>query len=70
MPPVLHLGLANEEGFPHEGHLDFREMVVDTQTGTAGRWRRFSNPGWQLIPGMLVRIQADGRSTQSRIVGR
>lgn len=58
-PPVLHLGLANEEGFPHEGHLDYREMIVGTQTGTARRRAIFPNPGWQLIPGMQVRIQAD-----------
>lgn len=58
-PPVLHLGLANEEGFPHEGKLDYREMIVGTQTGTARRRAIFPNPGWQLIPGMQVRIQAD-----------
>lgn len=58
-PPVLHLGLGNEDGFPHEGHLDYREMIVGTQTGTARRRAIFPNPGWQLIPGMQVRIQAD-----------
>jgi RND family efflux transporter MFP subunit len=55
-PPVLHLGLANEEGFPHEGRLDYREMIV--QSGTSRRRGIFPNPGWQLIPGMQVRIQA------------
>jgi RND family efflux transporter MFP subunit len=55
-PPVLHLGLANEDGFPHEGHLDYREMIV--HSGTARRRGIFPNPGWQLIPGMQVRIQA------------
>jgi RND family efflux transporter MFP subunit len=58
-PPVLRLGLANEEGFPHEGRLDYREMIVATQTGTARRRAIFPNPGWQLIPGMQVRIQAN-----------
>ena len=57
-PPTLFLGLANEEGFPHEGRLDYREMVVDSQTGTARRRAIFPNPGWQLIPGMSVRIEA------------
>ena len=25
-PPTLHLGLSNEQGYPHEGHLDFRAV--------------------------------------------
>ncbi len=57
-PPELRLGLANEKGFPHVGHLDFRELGVDPATGTARRRAIFPNPGWQLLPGMFVRIQA------------
>jgi RND family efflux transporter MFP subunit len=56
-PPVLHLGLANEPGFPHEGRLDFRELSIDPSTGTALRRAIFPNPKWQLIPGMFVRVQ-------------
>jgi membrane fusion protein, multidrug efflux system len=33
-------------------------MIVTSQTGTARRRAIFPNPGWQLIPGMQVRIQA------------
>ena len=40
-PPVLHLGLANEDGFPHEGHLDFRELNINQATGTATRAAAF-----------------------------
>jgi len=57
-PPTLHLGLPNEQGFPHEGKLDYRDLKVDPSTGTARRRGIFSNPGWQLIPGMFVRISA------------
>ncbi len=67
-PPVLYLGLANEEGFPHEGHLDYREMVVDPQTGTARRRAIFPNPGWELIPGMSVRLQAAIGSPKPRLL--
>jgi hypothetical protein len=52
------LGLPNEQGFPHVGQLDFRELRIDPSTGTARRRGIFPNPGWQLIPGMFVRIQA------------
>jgi RND family efflux transporter MFP subunit len=67
-PPVLRLALANEEGYPHEGRLDYREMIVGTQTATARRRAIFPNPGWQLIPGMQVRIQADVGEPKPRLL--
>lgn len=67
-PPQLHLGLANEQGFPHEGRLDFRELGVDTATGTSKRRGIFPNPGWQLIPGMFVRIQASIGDPKPRLL--
>jgi RND family efflux transporter MFP subunit len=57
-PPKLHLGLPNEQGFPHEGKLDYRDLKVDPSTGTARRRGIFPNPGWQLIPGMFVKVSA------------
>lgn len=67
-PPTLHLGLANEQGFPHAGKLDFRELGVDTQTGTSRRRGIFPNPDWQLIPGMFVRIQASVGEPKPRLL--
>ncbi|MGD9636858.1 MAG: efflux RND transporter periplasmic adaptor subunit [Pirellulales bacterium] len=57
-PPTLYLALANEEGFPHEGRLDFRELGVDPGTGTTMRRGIFPNPDSMLIPGLTVRIHA------------
>ena len=57
-PPTLHLGLPNEQGFPHEGKLEYRDLKVDPSTGTARRRGIFPNPGWQLIPGMFVKVSA------------
>jgi RND family efflux transporter MFP subunit len=67
-PPVLHLGLANEEGFPHEGRLDYRELSIDPATGTAVRRAIFDNPKWQLIPGMFVRLQASIGEPKPRLM--
>jgi RND family efflux transporter MFP subunit len=58
-PPALTLGLANEGGFPHQGHLDFRELGVDPGTGTVLRRAVFPNPDNTLIPGLFVRIRAE-----------
>ena len=57
-PPVLYLGLANEPDFPHQGHLDFRELGVDPGTGTVLRRGTFPNPQHWLIPGLFCRIRA------------
>jgi RND family efflux transporter MFP subunit len=57
-PPTLHLGLANESNFPHEGKLDYRELGIHESTGTALRRGIFPNPNRELLPGMFVRIRA------------
>ncbi len=57
-PPKISLGLADEEGFPREGHFDFSERSIDRQTGTALRRGVFENKDRSLIPGLFVRIRA------------
>jgi RND family efflux transporter MFP subunit len=57
-PPEIRLQLENETGFPHVGHLDFRELGVDPNTGTILRRAAFDNPNSVLIPGLFVRLQA------------
>jgi RND family efflux transporter MFP subunit len=55
----LFLGLANEEGYPHEGIADFAESGVDTGTGTLQLRGIFQNPGKSpvLIPGLFARLR-------------
>ena len=56
--PVF-LGLANEEGYPHEGILDFAETGVDPGTGTLQLRAVFANPGKApvLVPGLFARVR-------------
>jgi RND family efflux transporter MFP subunit len=59
--PVL-MALADEKGFPHEGHLNFANNVVTSSTGTMTIRGEFSNPskasGRRLLrPGMFVRVR-------------
>jgi RND family efflux transporter MFP subunit len=54
--PVL-LGLADEDGFPRQGTINFADNRVDADTGT---WRLrglFTNSDHALNPGMFVRIR-------------
>jgi len=55
----LFLGLANEEGYPHKGTLDFAESGVDTGTGTLQLRGVFPNPGSErvLVPGLFTRLR-------------
>ncbi len=57
-PPVLYLGLTTERDFPHQGHLDYRQLGLDPDTGTVERRGVFQNPDGALVPGLFVRIRA------------
>ena len=55
----LFLGLANEDGYSHEGIADFSESSVDTGTGTLQLRGVFPNPGSSpiLLPGLFARLR-------------
>jgi RND family efflux transporter MFP subunit len=53
----LDIGLMNEEGFPHKGHLEYVSPELDPQTGTILVRGIFDNPKRDLLPGFFVRIQ-------------
>ena len=55
----LFLGLANEQGYPHEGVVDFAESGVDPATGTMQLRGVFNNPGptFVLVPGLFARLR-------------
>jgi RND family efflux transporter MFP subunit len=55
--PVIYMGFSGEEGFPHEGRLDFADVGVDPQTGTQMRRGEFKNPKGRLVPGLFVRVR-------------
>ncbi|MCE5335362.1 MAG: efflux RND transporter periplasmic adaptor subunit [Desulfobacteraceae bacterium] len=58
-PAVIHMGLANEEDFPHEGFIDFADLGVDQSTGTMLCRGVFKNPFPPvIIPGLFVRLRA------------
>jgi RND family efflux transporter MFP subunit len=54
--PVL-MSLVNEEGYPHEGYLDFSSATVNTSTGTLLVRGVFPNPEGQMLPGQFVRVR-------------
>ena len=54
----LYLGLANEEGYPHQGIFDFAAITINPTTGTQQLRGIFPNPDSKLLPGLFARIKA------------
>jgi RND family efflux transporter MFP subunit len=53
----VDLGLADETGFPHRGHLDFIDNRLDPNTGTMTGRAVIPNPDLTLTPGLFARIR-------------
>jgi len=62
-PPVeqrripVFFGLSNEEGYPHEGRLDFAAVSVAPTTGTLQLRGIFPNTDRTVLPGLFVRVR-------------
>lgn len=54
----VYLGLANEEGYPHQGYLDFAAISLTPTTGTLQLRGIFPNPDAKLLPGFFARLRA------------
>jgi len=54
----VSLGLADEEGYPHDGVLDFAGIRVDSTTGTLLLRAIFPNPNYRVLPGLYARVRA------------
>jgi len=54
---LAYLGLANENGWPHEGALDYIDNTVNVNTGTIQVRGVWPNPDGLLFPGLFARIR-------------
>jgi RND family efflux transporter MFP subunit len=50
-------GLLGEEGYPHQGKLDFASLSVAPRTGTLEVRGVFPNPEPPVLPGLFVRVR-------------
>lgn len=63
MIPV-EMQLADEDGFPHQGKIDFVDNQIDPATGTVKVRGVFANADGAILPGMFVRVRI--RSAKKR----
>ena len=53
----MELGLSNEDGYPHQGKLDYIDPSVDTNSGTVRTRGVFANARSLITPGLFVRVR-------------
>ncbi|MGH8200032.1 MAG: efflux RND transporter periplasmic adaptor subunit [Steroidobacteraceae bacterium] len=57
---AVYVGLADENGYPHAGHLVFMDNSLDSQTGTIYARALLSNPDGHFVPGLFARVKLIG----------
>lgn len=56
----VYIGLANEEGHPHQGYIDFIDNRLDSRTGTIRARGVFANKERLFAPGLFARVKLVG----------
>lgn len=64
----VRVGLANEEGFPHEGYMDFVDNQLNVRTGTIRGRAVLDNKDGLFTPGMFARLQLLGTAEREAIL--
>ena len=59
-PVAVNVGLVGEEGFPHEGKLEFVDNQLDARTGSVRMRATFENSDGSMAPGLFARVQISG----------
>jgi membrane fusion protein, multidrug efflux system len=65
--PVL-VGLANEEGYPHKGEMDFVDNAMNPATGTIRARAVLPNPDGVFTPGLFARVRLLGGSQTNALL--
>ncbi|WP_240905271.1 efflux RND transporter periplasmic adaptor subunit [Rouxiella badensis] len=59
-PLPVHVGLVGEEGYPHQGMLDFTDNQLTASTGTIRMRALLDNGDRSFTPGLFARVQMPG----------
>ena len=64
----VRVGLSDEQGFPHEGRMDFVDNQLNVTTGTIRGRAVLDNREGRFTPGLFARIQLLGTSEHDAIL--
>jgi len=62
------VGLANEDGHPHQGTLVFTDNELDTATGTITVRAKLANPDRLFTPGLFARVKVGDGATHDAVL--
>jgi len=62
------LALADEQGFPHSGHMDFVDNRLSSSTATIGGRAIFANTSNDLAAGLFAKVRIPGSQTYEAIM--
>jgi multidrug efflux system membrane fusion protein len=65
---TVRVGLANEEGFPHVGKVDFLDNKVDRTTGSIRVRATLENRERAFTPGLYARVQVSNDNEEEAIL--
>jgi membrane fusion protein, multidrug efflux system len=64
----VRVGLADEDGYPHVGRLDFVDNQVDPRTGTIRARAVLPNADRAFTPGLFARVQLESASDRQALL--
>lgn len=64
----VRVGLVNEEGFPHEGRMDFVDNELNPRTGTIRGRAVLPNPDGVFTPGLFARVRLLGSGAHDALL--
>jgi multidrug efflux system membrane fusion protein len=62
------MGLANETGYPRQGHLESIDNQLDTSSGTIRVRAVFDDPSGDLTPGLYAKVRTGGSASETAIL--
>lgn len=65
---AVHMGLANETGYPHKGVVEFVDNRVNPQTGTILARAVFENRERRFTPGLFARVRLAGAGSAPAVL--
>lgn len=67
-PTMVQVGLDGEEGFPHQGRVNFVDNGVDPATGTIHLRAVLDNSDRHLVPGLMARVRLPGSADYAAVL--
>ena len=66
--PKVRMALLDEQGFPHEGEVDFIDNRLNPQTGAVRMRATFDNAGSRFTPGLSARLRMESATAYDAVL--